>query len=244
MYPPSWQEGLPLLMRLILSIVGLVAVVGFSSSSFAESIHGIVSFEKISSHLGSNVEEIRVRPLVGSHFSAPVSSSVNGFPIETSLLIRESLATLQAGDFVVLSGQYLDHDQNGSIDSIYVNGIESVGLKRLIRTWKSEKWDIMKFENFNRMILYRPNSPAGLATPLRFQKLKELNYTLAPEQGSGYSILMVETPSAAATPSALPARPAHPVFAGRLSVEKDRLKLELFDTKSGLTAEVYSLSPL
>lgn len=242
MYPPSWQEGMPLLMRIILSIVGFVAVVGSSSSSFAESIHGIVSFEKISSHLGSNVEEIRVRPVVGSHFSATVTGAKD-FPIETSLLIRESLATLQAGDFVVLSGQYLDHDQNGSIDSIYVNGIESVGLKRLIRTWKSEKWDIMKFENFNRMVLYRPNSPAGLATPLRFQKLKELNYTLAPEQGSGYSILMVETPSVT-PPSALPLRPAHPVFAGKLTVEKDRLKLELFDTKSGLTAEVYSLSPL
>ena len=229
-------------MRRILSIVGVVAFVGCSSMSYAESIHGIVSFEKISSHLGSNVEEIRVRPVVGSHFSAPVSGP-KGFPIETSLLIRESLAALQAGDFVVLSGQYLDHDQNGSIDSIYVNGIESVGLKRLIRTWKSEKWDIMKFENFNRMVLYRPNTPTGAATPLRFQKLKELNYTLAPEAGSGYSILMVETPSAV-TPAALPARPAHPVFAGKLTIEKDRLQLELFDTKSGLTAEVYSLSPL
>jgi hypothetical protein len=230
------------LMHSIVFVVGFCIASGFCPKSLAESIHGIVSFEKIPSHLGQAVEEIRVRPLTGNRFSSTVSHA-KGLPIETSLMIRESLATLQAGDFVVLSGQYHDHDRNGTVDSIFVNGIESVGLKRLIRAWKSKKWDVMQFENFSRMILYRPESTAGAAVPLRFQKLKELNYTLAPDQGSDYSILMVETPPSLPT-SAVPSRPAHPVFAGKLTVEKDSLRIELFDTKSGLTAEVYSLSPL
>jgi hypothetical protein len=212
-------------------VVAFIALV--SPTSLAESIHGIVSFEKVPSHLGTSIEEIRVSPVTGSRLAATVSSAFKkGFPIETSILIRETLGSLQAGDFVVLSGQYFDQDQNGSIDSILVNGIESVGLKRLIRTWKSDKWAVMKFENFNRMILYRPDLGSS-----RLKKLKELNYTLAPDQGSDYSILMVEARST-------PARPSKPVFAGKLTVEKDRLQLELFDTKSGLTAEVYSLSPL
>ncbi len=209
------------------AFVGLV-----SRASLAESIHGIVSFEKVPSHLGASVDEIRVSPLTGSRLVETGLAAKKGFPVETSILIRESLGSLQAGDFVVLSGQYLDRDQNGSIDSIFVNGIESVGLKRLIRTWKSNKWDVMKFENFSRMILYRPDPSRS-----RFQKLKEMNYTLAPSQGSEYSILMVEA-------TLNPSRPIQPVFAGKLSVEKDLLKIELFDTKSGLTAEAYSLSPL
>lgn len=205
----------------------------FSRTSLAGSIHGIVSFEKVPSHLGTSIEEIRVSPVTGGRLAATGSLAFKkGFPVETSILIRESLGSLQAGDFVVLSGQYLDQDQNGSIDSIRVNGIESVGLKRLIRTWKSDKWAVLRFENFNRLILYRPDMGGS-----RLQKLKELNYTLAPDQGSDYSILMVETNTTSA-------RPGKPVFAGKLTVEKDRLTLELFDTKSGLTSEVYSLSPL
>lgn len=246
-YPTRYEsavvraEGVFVLRRSILSIVELGLIVGFTSVCSAESIHGVVSFESVATHLGSYVEEVRVRPVIGRHLPSPAAPT-KGFPIETSLMIRESLGSLQEGDFVVLSGQYLDQDQDGSIDSIYVNGIESVGLKRLIRAWKSDKWDIMKFENFNRMVLYRPNPTIG-ATPLRFQKLKEMNYTLAPEQGSGYTILMVEAPPATSL-AAQPVRPTHSVFAGKLTVEEHILRIELFDTKSGLTAEVYSLSPL
>lgn len=218
------------------AILAICALLCVQPSAQGESIHGIVTFEKVSSFLGSTVDEIHIRPLVGRHLTRQ-----KGLPIETTLIIRESLSTLQAGDFVVLSGQYVDSDKNGSMDFIFVNGIESVGLKRLIRAWKSDRWDIMKFESFDKIILYRPTTtmPRLGRRPtdtLRLKKLKELNYTLAPETGSDFSILMVERADMNAS--------SNPVFAGRLSVEKENLKIELFDTKSGQTAEVYSLSPL
>ncbi len=226
----AWHFTLGLLLSFAL-LVG--------SAASAESIHGIVSIQKITSHLGSQLEEIRIRPVVGRHLSA-----TKPLPVETSFLIRQSLGTLQPGDFVVLSGQYLDHDTNGSVDSIYVTGIESVGLRRLIRTWKSQNRFILKFENFNRLVLYRQErETVNSEKPLRLQKLKELNYTLAPDNGTGYSILMVELVKPGNTVLAQP-RPSNPVFAGKVSIENENLQLEIFDPQSGMTAEVYSLSPL
>lgn len=192
--------------------------------------------------------------------SIPNSLSVlREFPIRASIAVRSTLLDLKTDDFVVVSGTMADSDRDGRTDEIQVDAIESVGLKSVLGAWRSEKWEIVRFEDFSRISLYRPKFRAGSKEALSvamqlenrpinpmaslkrlgFSKLKELNYTLAPEHGSSYSIFLAEKQTGAG--------PA-PVFVGRLDLKvqdgKRKLILEIFDPKTGAASEVLSLSPV
>ncbi len=194
----------------------------------ADSIRGFISIQSA---------QVFLLPVQnGAHLAS------RAVPISTTIGIRTSLLDLKTGDFVVVSGRLHDNDQNGEPDEVTVHAIESVGLNELIGTWRSPNWEVVRFEDFTSMSLYRPRYMTG-KTPLHnprrgrmsFSKLKDLNYTLAPEQGSNYSIFLVEKMSLAG--------PA-PIYVGRLSVQKRLLKLEIFDSKTGQPGEVLSLSPV
>ena len=161
--------------------------------------------------------------------------------ISTSLAIRLALLELKNGDFVVVSGEFGDKNRDGISDEIRVDAIESVGLTQLIGSWRSSKWDVVRFEDFNSLSLYRAKSRGAqrLGTPpgarAELAKLKDLSYTLAPEQGSSYSIFLAEKNSF---------RVPAPVYVGHLELKPDSLKLEILDPMTGHASEVLSLLPV
>lgn len=208
--------------------------------AFADSIRGFVQIQN---------SQVFFQPVVDG---LPLTEKA--LPISTSIGVRTALLDLRSGDYVVVSGRLVDSNRDGVTDEVAVHAIESVGLNSLIGTWRSAKWEVVRFEDFSRMSLYRPRfrlsatpSPAGLnpvtsaalnPSRMSLSKLKDLNYTLAPEQGSTYSIFLVEKKVTG---------PA-PVYVGRLhvkeSAQEKRLTLEIFDPKTGDSAEVLSLSPV
>ena len=157
--------------------------------------------------------------------------------ISTSLAIRSSLLDLKSGDFVVVSGEFVDKNLDGIDDEIRVDAIESVGLTQLIGSWRNSNWDVVRFEDFNSLSLYRPKSRSGALPGAHadLAKLKDLSYTLAPEKGASYSIFLAEKNSLS-----VPA----PVYVGHLDVKADSLQLEIFDPKTGHSSEVLFLSPV
>ena len=173
------------------------------------------------------------------HIAQNPTTLINPKPlsISTSLAIRTSLLDLKSGDFVVVSGELADKNLDGIYDEVVVDAIESVGLNQLIGSWRSSKWDVVRFEDFNSLSLYRPkfSGPQTVGTRADLAKLKDLSYTLAPERGSSYSIFLAEKNSLS-----IPA----PVYVGHLEVRADSLKLEIFDPKTGSSSEVLSLSPV
>lgn len=157
-------------------------------------------------------------------------------PVQTTLGIRASLLDLKSGDFIVAAGRLEDFDHDGVFENVTIQAIESVGLQDLIGTWRSEKWEVIRFEDFTRISLYRPRFHPQ--RHLNLAKLKELNYTLAPGLGSSYSIFLVEKRASG---------PA-PIYVGRLSRKLGPkgliLELEILDPSTGEVSEVLSLSPV
>jgi hypothetical protein len=181
------------------------------------------------------ISEIRIRPLEMGGLSNHV------FPLQTSIAIRSALSTLQPGDYVVLTGRYVDQDFDGKNDLLAVSGIESVGLKRILGDWRNESWDVFRFHDYNRLGLYRRDAGTRPAPTLKLRKLKELNYTLAPEAQGSFSVLMVE----AINPSIVANSKVKPVFAGRIQITSpENLLLEVFDPKSGSPVERHNLKPV
>lgn len=176
-----------------------------------------------------------MRPI---EFSGPAKQS---YPLHTSIAIRSALSGLAAGDYVVLTGQFIDSDLDGNNDVLAVSGIESVGIKKLLGNWRTTNWDIFHFQNYTRLELYRPSPAASRSTTLRLQKLKVLNYTLAPEANGSFSVLMVE----ATDTSLREMRTTNPVFAGRIELtSKNGIRLDVFDPTSGKTIESHELTQI
>jgi hypothetical protein len=118
------------------------------------------------------------------------------------------------------------------------DAIESVGLSDLLGMWRSPGWQVVKFENYNSMSLYRPKflkSKTG-SNLMSFAKFKDLSYTLAPETGSSFSIFLAEK-------QANPVARAS-VYVGRIHLAKDLVTLEIYDPRNGKILETLSLSPV
>lgn len=243
------KRGLEVNMRIAISIFfGLIS--GLSSGLFvtaaaeARSIHGLIEYGNTPSPLSVSlsltaphnwVSEVRIRPLEAGGLANA------SYPLHTSIAIRSALSSLSNGDYVVITGQYLDMDYDGRMDTLAVSGIESVGLQKLLGTWRNAAWDIFRFQDYNRLELYRPSANAARSATLHLRKLKVLNYTLAPEARGSFSLLMVETINSSLTANGK----AQPVFAGRIELTSpSAVQLDVFDPTTGKTVESHSLTQL
>lgn len=213
------------------------------AQSATKSIRGFVSIQ------GSKIFLLPMTP-PALRPGAGLALALKPLPIETSIANRTALMDLKTGDFVVLSGAYQDTDGDRIIDQVNVAAIESVGLNAVLGTWRNAKWELVRFEDFNRVSLYRPrfvtnaktgehDGPSPVTSLQDYAKLKDLNYTLAPERGSAYSIFLVEK-----TQKKGPA----PVYVGRLRLPQPgvggTLTIEILDPRTGTSSEVLSLSPV
>lgn len=202
-----------------------ISLIASGAPAQAESIRALVV---------KTASETRLNPLVKGQ---PLSR--RGLPIETTFALREALNALNSGDFVIVSGTLLDLNRNRKPDHVRVQGIESVGLQRLLGVWRTANWDVFNFESFEKLTLYKYHRVGRAAHEMRLSHLKDMSYSLSPDRGSVYSIFMVEAP--------------HPqlgrggqVFLGSLELQSQAgtpvLQLSLIDSKTGRVSEILSLS--
>jgi hypothetical protein len=215
--------------------LGFIVILGLLVSlprAQAESVRALVV--KSASNTGSDTRsETRLNPIVKGR-----ALSRKGLPVETTFALRQALNELNSGDFVIISGELLDLNRNKKPDHIRVQGIESVGLQRLLGVWRTANWDVFNFESFEKLTLYKYHRTGRSAREMRLSHLKDMSYSLSPDRGSVYSIFMVEAP--------------HPqlgragqVFVGSLELQTQGntpvLQLSLIDSKTGGVSEVLSL---
>jgi opacity protein-like surface antigen len=135
--------------------------------------------------------------------------------------VDKELHHLKEGDFLVARGDLDEMEETASIDSI-----ESVGLQELIGPWQSGGSKIYEFEDFSRLNLYKAQrDPQGVV----LSRLKQMNYTVAPESGGRYSIFMSDNDS---------------VEIGFLDFDYDGVELTMIDPKTGRVSENIKLSPI
>ena len=235
---PSWSR---LVVSLVLAVVSVIVGVDVGR---AESIRGsiliresqvfIVPLPKDSTNGDSNVLTHRwYRPL-------------KALTVSASFRLRAMLLDLTSGDFVVVSGSLTDIDGDQVPDDVTVDAIESVGLRELLGSWRDDKWQVLRFEDFHRMSLYRPSFITSRLSQFnlksrdrRLAKFKDLRYTLAPENNGSFSIFLAENNRVQGQSG---------VWVGRLLVERTAttrtLHIEIFAPKTGVSSEILSLSPI
>lgn len=140
--------------------------------------------------------------------------------------ILSDLRKLSSGDFVVGRGTIQVQQKTARLESI-----ETLGLRQLLGSWKSSRWEVYEFRDFNRMTLYIPavrNYSLAIAVPLK--KAQEFSYFLAPEQDNRYSIFLMAEDKTITT--------------GSIEVQDGRIQLSVIDSQTGEIRENISLSPL
>ncbi len=130
------------------------------------------------------------------------------------------LQKLEAGDY--LSGEGVVYDGRATIE---VTAVKFVGLRKMLGIWRTTDWKVFNFKNFSRLDLYLPDSSIS-SQPVY---LRSLRYTVAPDNGDTWSILIVDSRS---------------VDVGSLSVDKDSMRIRVFDPKTGNIAQTIHLSPV
>jgi hypothetical protein len=117
---------------------------------------------------------------------------------------------------------------NEADGTVRLDAIESLGLRELLGSWRTDRWEVYEFRDFSRMNLYVPTqSSSGQRIPL--SKAREYNYVLAPEQGARYSIFLSDDRS---------------VTVGSIEVKENKINFTVYDSKTGEISENISLSPL
>jgi hypothetical protein len=136
--------------------------------------------------------------------------------------VLSDLRALKENDFLIASGAI-----NAQARTVSIDAIESVGLQRLLGLWRTAKWQVFEFRDFNRVNLY---SPSGVtAQQMALEQKREFSYVLAPDCAKRYSILLSDD---------------HTVHAGSLQYSDGLVQITMFDTKTGQISEEISLLPV
>ena len=134
--------------------------------------------------------------------------------------VMTDLQKLEDGDY--LSGTGWIHENSSAVE---VTAVEFVGLSKMLGLWHTSDWRVFDFKNFSQLDLYLPTKSKALNA----LHLRSLRYTVAPDGGTDWSILIVDSNS---------------VDVGNLFVRKDSMRIEVFDPKTGNVATTIDLSPL
>lgn len=141
--------------------------------------------------------------------------------------IIKDIKKLRTGDYISGKGEY-----DASLQVVSLVTLEFVGLQKLLGRWENHESDIFDFKNFSQLDLYlaAPSEDPSLAN----QPSKRLRYTVAPDSGSGWSILMVDRFAGNAS---------HSIEVGNLSLYRGKLQIDIFDAKTGRIKRTIHLSP-
>lgn len=132
------------------------------------------------------------------------------------------LRRLKSGDSITAQGS-----MNADQTRFSISSIDRIGLKDLLGTWKSTRWEIFEFQDFSQLNLYIPKVvEAGGVSLARTHSLK---YVVTPEENDAFTIFMTDDSD---------------VRMGFLEIGNNKLKLNVIDSHSGNVTESISLSPL
>lgn len=136
--------------------------------------------------------------------------------------IMNYIRRLKDGDQVIVQGTL-----NSDGREIKIESVDRVGLQELLGAWRSSRWEIFEFRDFNNLDLFLPT--AGQTNEPSLVRTHSLKYVITPEQNSRYSIFLSDDTS---------------VLMGFLEVQKNSLNLTITNSKTGQTSEKISLSPI
>ncbi len=154
---------------------------------------------------------------------------------DVALVIPASLSVfmhhLHTGDSLTVDGS-LEKSAGSPAASVAqilsVDSIDEVGLQQLLGTWRTPRWEIFEFQNFNLLNLYIPT--AGAEGGVNLQKTHALKYILTPDaQTNRFSIFMSDD---------------RDVRMGFLEVSESKLTLTVTDFKTGQVTDSIFLSPV
>ena len=131
-----------------------------------------------------------------------------------SPLLRELFHYLESDDYFDGFGRVDTTSKN-----IYLGGVDSIGLDRLIGVWKSDSNDTYSFTNFSSLELsYNPDS---LSVP----PPKKFRYRITPNNNGQWSILFI----------------GDDIHIGTLIVDHQTSTLQLYDQETGQLLKVIRL---
>ena len=143
---------------------------------------------------------------------------------QTLLKMAAANPSVQANIDMLKNGDYLVARGTSNADSVQVDSIESLGLQALVGLWATQKYEVYEFQDFTRLNLYVPNDNHSDVV-----KAGEFQYSVAPDQGTRYSIFLSNTDS---------------ITVGSLEFRKHHLVLNVIDPKTGQVSADIVLSPL
>ena len=143
--------------------------------------------------------------------------------IQTSDSILETLKNLRLGSLIVGTGQVDPLKKFVQLDAI-----QTVGLKELIGTWQSSRWEVFEFRDFNKLMRYLPMENEG--GDFRLTYVEIFDYAVAPDRNDLYSIFITDN--------------LKRMMVGTLQFKEGSLLLTVYDSQTGLESQKISLSPL
>jgi hypothetical protein len=132
--------------------------------------------------------------------------------------VQADINKLKSGDFLVARGSVANL-------TVQIDAIESLGLQALVGSWGTTTTDIYEFQDFTHLNLYASNADHS-----QIVKTNEFQYSVAPDQGSRYSIFMSNTGGS--------------VTVGSIEFKKRHLVLNTIDPTNGKVSADIVLSPL
>lgn len=119
---------------------------------------------------------------------------------------EEVLSRLKNFDHITGSARLVD-------DTLLLESVEFVGLRRLIGYWQSPKVAVI-FENFHDVAFKMPSSKS------------EYKYAVSPSEGNSWRVFFSDQSS---------------VTLGSLTVSENKASIELYDPETGETSQQYDL---
>ncbi len=153
-----------------------------------------------------------------------LSNTTDILVIEARTSLLADLRRLKTGDLITAQGSVLSETKK-----VHLESIDSLGIQQLLGTWKSDRYEIFEFKDFNQLNLYIPTYKAEGG--ISFSQTHSLSYVVTPAEGDGFSIFITDDSE---------------VKLAFLELQKNKLNLTVtqFKNNSGLVTENISLSPI
>jgi hypothetical protein len=203
---------LPALSCVLAALAGLAVPTFYASFAQADNI---VGFLAAPAAMPSSAAE--------TGFRIKLKEQTEPLLIEASPAIVDTLRNLRVGSLIVGTGQVLPLQKKVQLDAI-----QTVGLKELIGTWQSSRWEVFEFRDFNKLMRYLPMENEAGDFRLRF--VESFDYAVAPDRDDLYSIFITDNQKR--------------MMVGTLRFNEGSLLLTVYDSATGLESQKISLSPL
>jgi hypothetical protein len=142
------------------------------------------------------------------------------YQIEASDALTTFLRKLGSGDSITAQGTVSGDKKKFSIDSV-----DRLGLKELLGTWRSSRYEIFEFQDFTQLNLYIPT--VASSGDISLSRTHSLKYAVMPEDGGSFTIFMKDDSA---------------FRMAFMDLNKNKVNLKVFDSNTGQVSDNISLS--